>query len=62
MSRRAWSLFVAMSLLWGLPYLLIKVAIAELDPGAIVFIRLALAVVVLLPLATARGALMAALC
>jgi drug/metabolite transporter (DMT)-like permease len=57
MSRRAWSLFVAMSLLWGLPYLLIKVAIAELDPGAIVFIRLALAVVVLLPLAAARGAL-----
>jgi drug/metabolite transporter (DMT)-like permease len=57
MSRRAWSLFAAMSLLWGLPYLLIKVAIAELEPGAIVFIRLALAVLVLLPLAAARGAL-----
>src|ERR1700716_4280304 len=57
MNRRAWALFAAVSILWGLPYLLIKVAIAELEPGAIVFARLALAVLVLLPLAAARGAL-----
>ena len=32
MSRRGWGLFVAISLIWGLPYLLIKVTVAELDP------------------------------
>jgi drug/metabolite transporter (DMT)-like permease len=57
MSRQAWALFVAMSILWGLPYLLIKVAVAELDPAVVVFARLALAALVQLPLALARGAI-----
>jgi drug/metabolite transporter (DMT)-like permease len=57
MSRHAWILFAAMSLLWGVPYLLIKVAVAELEPTAIVFVRLLLAVLVLVPLAFLRGAL-----
>ena len=57
MSRRAWALFVAMSALWGLPYLLIKVAVAELDPTVLVFVRLAMAAVVLAPLAIATGSL-----
>jgi hypothetical protein len=39
MSQRAWALFVAISLLWGLPYLLIKVAIAEIEPAVSVFAR-----------------------
>jgi drug/metabolite transporter (DMT)-like permease len=60
-TREAWLLFVAMSLLWGLPYLLIKVAVAELDPTFVVFVRLGLAALVLLPLALARGALAMAL-
>ena len=57
MSQRAWVLFVAISLLWGLPYLLIKVAIAELDPAVIVFARVVVSAAVLLPLAVAQGAL-----
>src|SRR6266545_2226557 len=61
MTRRAWMLFVSVSLLWGLPYLLIKVAIVELDPAVIVFARVAISAVLLLPLAAARGALRPAL-
>src|SRR5947207_11993692 len=57
MTRRAWILFAAMSALWGLPYLLIKVAVAEVDPMLVVFVRLALAAVVLLPIAAATGSL-----
>jgi drug/metabolite transporter (DMT)-like permease len=57
MTRRAWGLFAAMSALWGLPYLLIKVAVAEIDPTLVVFIRLLLAAVVLVPIALATGAL-----
>src|SRR5437660_10798485 len=57
MTGQAWGLFVAMSILWGLPYLLIKVAVAELDPTFLVFARLAISAVVLLPLAAASGAL-----
>jgi drug/metabolite transporter (DMT)-like permease len=57
MSQRAWVLFVAISLLWGLPYLLIKVAIAEVEPAIIVFARVVVSAGVLLPLALAQGAL-----
>lgn len=57
MSRRAWALFIAMSALWGLPYLLIKIAVADLQPMLLVFVRLALAAIVLLPVAIAAGSL-----
>jgi drug/metabolite transporter (DMT)-like permease len=56
MSRRAWALFVAMGALWGLPYLLIKVTVAELEPSLLVFLRLALAAAVLVPIAMAAHA------
>ncbi len=46
-----------MSLLWGLPYLLIKVAVAELEPVVIVFLRASIAALVLLPVALKKGAL-----
>jgi drug/metabolite transporter (DMT)-like permease len=55
MTRRAWLLFVAMSLLWGVPYLLIKIAVSEVDPSFLVFVRLGLSALVLLPLAVMRG-------
>jgi len=57
MSRRAWALFIAMSALWGLPYLLIKIAVADLQPTLLVFVRLALAALVLLPVAIATRSL-----
>jgi drug/metabolite transporter (DMT)-like permease len=56
-TSRAWAFFIAMCALWGLPYLLIKVAVAELDPAFLVFVRLGLAAVVLLPIAAATGSL-----
>lgn len=57
MSRRGWALFVAMSVIWGIPYLLIKVAVEELSPPALVFLRCALAAALLVPWALARGQL-----
>jgi len=56
-SRRAWLLFAAVSLLWGIPYFLIKVAIVDLSPAFVVFGRTAIAAAVLVPLAAARGLL-----
>ncbi|MCW2715791.1 MAG: cyeA [Frankiales bacterium] len=55
MSRRGWALFLAMSMLWGVPYLLIKVALEELSPASLVLLRCALSAAVLLPWALARG-------
>jgi drug/metabolite transporter (DMT)-like permease len=46
-----------MSALWGLPYLLIKVAVSELDPLFVVTTRLLLAAVVLVPIAAGMGQL-----
>jgi drug/metabolite transporter (DMT)-like permease len=54
MTRRAWALFAAVSLLWGVPYLLIKVAVEELPPVTVVFTRVLLAALVLWPVAV-RG-------
>ncbi len=39
MSRQAWLLFVALSLIWGLPYFFIKVALQDLPPAWIAFAR-----------------------
>lgn len=55
MSRRGWILFIAMGVIWGVPYLMIKVAVSELTPATIVLGRTAIAAAVLLPLAAARG-------
>lgn len=57
MSRRAWLQFGAVSLLWGIPYFLIKVAIVDLEPVFVVFGRTAIAAAVLVPLAAVRGLL-----
>ena len=54
MTRRAIILFAALGLAWGIPYLLIKVAVGELDPAMVVFSRSALGALLLLPLAFAR--------
>jgi len=55
MSRRGWVLFVAMGVIWGVPYLLIKVAVEEIEPSVLVLGRTALAGLLLLPIALARG-------
>lgn len=51
MTRRGVWLFALMSLVWGLPYMLIKVAVHHLDPAMIVEGRTAMGALVLLPLA-----------
>jgi drug/metabolite transporter (DMT)-like permease len=61
MSRRGWLLFSAMSVIWGIPYLLIKIAVAELAPATLVLARVAIAAVVLLPITIRRGELVPAL-
>jgi drug/metabolite transporter (DMT)-like permease len=58
MSRRGVVLFLALSVIWGLPYLMIRVAVQHgVDPGTLVFLRTAPAAVVLVPLAWRAGAL-----
>jgi drug/metabolite transporter (DMT)-like permease len=56
-SRRGWALFAAMCLIWGIPYLLIRVAVRDLSPASVVFFRTAAATLLLLPIAVRRGAL-----
>lgn len=57
MTRRGWILFLSLSVLWGLPYFFIKVAVEDLSAPMIVFTRCVLAAALLLPVAAARGAL-----
>jgi drug/metabolite transporter (DMT)-like permease len=54
MSRRGWTLFLAMAVIWGIPYLLIRVAVRQLDPGVMVLLRTAPASVLLMPIVIAR--------
>jgi drug/metabolite transporter (DMT)-like permease len=56
-SRRGWILFAAMCVIWGIPYLLIKVGVGALSPASLVLVRTGLAAVLLLPIAAARGEL-----
>jgi drug/metabolite transporter (DMT)-like permease len=56
-SRRGWILFAAMCVIWGIPYLLIRVAVRDLSPASVVFFRTALATLLLSPIALRRGAL-----
>lgn len=61
MSRRGWLLFLAMSVIWGVPYLLIKVAVDEVSPAMLVFARSVVGAAILLPWTIAKGQLRPAL-
>ena len=61
MSRRGWVLFLAMSVIWGVPYLLIKVAVDEVSPVMVVFPRCVIGAALLLPWTIAKGQLRPAL-
>ena len=62
MSRRAWLLFAAMCVIWGIPYLMIKVVMdAGVSPGFLVFARTAIGALLLLPVALRQGAVRPAL-
>jgi drug/metabolite transporter (DMT)-like permease len=58
MSRRAWLAFAAMSVIWGIPYLLIRIAVRDgITPAALSWTRVAIAASVLLALAHRAGSL-----
>ncbi len=57
MTRRGWALFAAASFLWGVPYLMIKVAVSEIDPVAVAFCRTFIGALLLLPIALRAHAL-----
>ncbi|MFD0475943.1 DMT family transporter [Nonomuraea thailandensis] len=57
MSRRGWVLFALISVMWGIPYLLIKVAVSEVPVPVLVFARTAIGAAMLLPLALRGGQL-----
>lgn len=54
-TSRGWVLFVAMSVIWGVPYLMIKVAVEGVSVPVLVFARTAVGAAVLLPLAMSSG-------
>ncbi len=58
MTRKGWLLFAALSVIWGIPYLLIKIAVADTDPLIVAFGRTLVAALLLLPIALYRRALM----
>jgi drug/metabolite transporter (DMT)-like permease len=55
--RRSWTLLLALSAIWGASYLLIKIALRDLSPELVAFTRIALAALLLLPVAASRHAL-----
>lgn len=57
MSRRGWVLFWSLGAIWGIPYLFIKIAVEQVSPVVVVFGRVGLAALLMLPLAAARGML-----
>ncbi len=57
MSRRSWLALLALGSLWGASYMFIKIALDDLSPAMVVFLRTALAALVLVPLAAQRHAL-----
>ena len=59
MSRRGWLLFATMSVIWGIPYLLIKIAVAGVPVPVLVLARVAIGAALLLPVALRRRELRA---
>jgi drug/metabolite transporter (DMT)-like permease len=57
MSKRGWILFLSLGLLWGMPYLLIRIAVGEIDPLVVAGARTLLGALLLLPVALHRNAL-----
>jgi drug/metabolite transporter (DMT)-like permease len=57
-SRRAWLYFAAVSFLWGIPYLFIKIAVDDgVPPAFLAWARVALGAAILVPFAWRRGLL-----
>ena len=61
MSKRGWILFLALGVIWGMPYLLIRIAVESIDPLVVAWGRTFIGALILLPVAMARGVLRPAL-
>jgi len=57
MSKRGWLLFIAVGVIWGMPYMFIRIAVATIDPLVIAFGRTIIGAMLLLPMALHRNAL-----
>lgn len=57
MTKRGWFLFSAVTVLWGIPYLFIKIAVEEVSPAFVAWSRVTLGAALLLPLSWRLGAL-----
>jgi drug/metabolite transporter (DMT)-like permease len=57
MSNRGWILFLALGVLWGMPYLLIRIAVEDFDPVIVAGTRTIIGALLLLPVALHRKAL-----
>ncbi len=57
MTRRGLILFISLGVIWGLPYLLIKVSVREVSPALLVFVRTGGGTLILLPIAATRRSL-----
>jgi drug/metabolite transporter (DMT)-like permease len=53
-SRRGWLMFAAMSVIWGIPYLLIKIAVGGVPVPVLVESRVTIGAALLLPIALRR--------
>jgi drug/metabolite transporter (DMT)-like permease len=60
MTQRGWFLFLSLGLLWGMPYLLIRIAVGEIDPLVVAAARTLLGALLLLPVALFRKSLLPA--
>ena len=54
MTKSGWGRFALLGFLWGIPYLFLKVAVEEMSPSSIVFLRVLIGALVLLPIALKR--------
>jgi drug/metabolite transporter (DMT)-like permease len=57
MDRRAWTLLIVLGAIWGASYLFIKIGLRDLSPSMVAWARIALAALVLVPVAASQGAL-----
>jgi drug/metabolite transporter (DMT)-like permease len=57
MTKRGWVLFLSLGVIWGMPYLLIRIAVETVDPLMVAFGRTFIGASLLLPIALYRRAL-----
>jgi drug/metabolite transporter (DMT)-like permease len=57
MNRRGLLLFAALGVIWGTPYLLIRVAVGGITPAVLVFGRTVIGALMFMPVVLARGGL-----